>query len=183
MPPVKAPSDIVARAFPERYGEDRRGLGPGSPRGGQGQLRNVIIFPPRYVQPPEGKAIYSEAQVTLGPGPANAEVAVFTLPVNTVGILRELLLNVNNMFVTTNVRWTLLFNQGPVFGYTNLTIFPRSAASVSSSFIAESTFIDVPDRCRISVRINVVDGGTYQLGVTFRGWFWSKSVQARYPHL
>lgn len=184
--PAKLPSDIAARAYPGQYGTTKGGLGPGSPVPSRAQTlgeAGVVAFPPRYVQPREGRAIYQEAQVTLGPGPANATVAVFTLPVNAVGVLRELLLNINNTVATTDVRWTLLFNDGPVTGYTNLTIFPRAAASVSSSFPAESTFIDVPDRGKIAVRINVLDGGTYQVGVSYRGWFWPKSVEARYPQV
>lgn len=97
-----------------------------------------------------------------------------------LGVIRSLTLNINDMLQTTNVRFDLLFDGAPVDGWSDLRIFPRVAASVSATYEPAVTMVLVPEGSQVSVRIRVIDGGTYQVGASYTGWRYSTSLAARY---
>ncbi len=164
------------------------GGGMGAPTPGAGlptpDSLSQIVFPP-WVFPPgnAGRYIFEEDVVNLGPGPVvSTELAgtIFNVPQQNVAVIREINLNVNNLLTTSNIVFRLLFNSGPVEGYDDMRVFPRAASSVSIAFPAESTIIHVPEGARISLAVEILDAGSYQLGASHRGWFYSKDVAKRY---
>ncbi len=138
--------------------------------------------PPWIYSPKEAQYIYREGRVSLtGPNVTSVPASlVFNIPRNNVGVIREINLNINDMVAATVVTWSLRFNDGPVQGFDNLTLFPRIAASVSATFPPESTLINAPDGAKIDIQITLVSATSHLIGATFRGWFYSKEVAYRY---
>lgn len=114
-----------------------------------------------------------------------AEIAAFQIPPNTVGSIRSISVLANALLVTSDIIWTLKYNDVAVQGWNELTINPRAAGSVEVSWVPEETFIWVPEGSRISFDVTVRDAGTYQLSVSAHGWFYSSALaniaQSAYP--
>ena len=108
-----------------------------------------------------------------------AELAAFEIPANTVGAIRSISILANALLVTSDIIWTLKYNDVAVQGWNELTINPRAAGSVEVSWVPDETFIWVPEGSRISFDVTVRDGGTYQLSVTAHGWFYSSALANR----
>lgn len=139
----------------------------------------AAAFPPQYFPPLGASNLFAAAQLSLGPGPTALTPipgCSFTVPANNVGVVRGLTLNVNNLLTTSLITFSLLINGAPLPGFANMFIFPRLAASLASDFPPENTSIEIPDGATVSVAAQVNDPGTYQLGATFRGWYWSKAL-------
>ena len=157
----------------------------GAPTGVQTQpLSRSLMVPPPWMFPPGDAAryIFREDDRTLAGGPvAQTEMvgATFQIPSQNVAVIRELNFNVNNMLITSDITFRVLFNEGPVEGYT-FKIFPRAAASISVAFPAESTVLHVPEATRVSLTVQVADAGVYQVGCSWRGWFYSKDIHNRF---
>lgn len=95
-----------------------------------------------------------------------------TLPQQSLGVIR----NVNifagsavGLSATTNLQFTIRINGAGAPGWTNRTFFPRVASSLEQPFDA---FIHLPAGCTVDAIVKDVDGGTYQAGIWFTGWFW-----------
>ncbi len=183
---ARAPVDIRARETPHAH-KGRGKLGPGSPPpSGVAAMRvaGQVVFPPSIYPPQEGKNFFeqgSQAGVTLATGLIT--LASFQVPSNSIAFVREISLVVNNMLTTTNIRFTLRQNGGGIAGYTNMVLTPRSALSVSATLPAENTVIFINDGALIELVAQVIDGGTYQIGGTFRGWHIPKRTADLYPRL
>lgn len=143
-----------------------------------------IIFPPE-IYPPEGAQYFTADAMAPGLTAANTPVVLpgtivgslglglaFQVPDNHVAVVRGVTIIVNSMAITTDIRWRLKADKAPIPGW-NKTISPRAAGSVEVSFLADFTVVRVPgDGALIELEIQVLDGGTYQAGGTFDGWFW-----------
>lgn len=149
---------------------------PGSPEDRGGLLTKL---PARFMPPPTAQDFSASANQSVGPGPVTAVLATFQIPRGSVGVIRSLNFNINNMLATTVVALALTINQGVAPGWT-YNIFPRAAASVALSFGPEETYIKVPDGSLIGFQVILTDAGTYIIGGTFHGWHFSKSVAAEY---
>lgn len=175
------PKDVLSN---ERVASatDGQPLGPGSP-GGIGAA-GIMAFPPHIYPPREGYIEFlppSTAQTVAGPTTTVVlATPTFNLPANSVGVIRELNFNVNNVLTTTDIRFRVLVNGSPVPGYDSIDIFPRAAASVNLSFPPENTFLRLVDGAAITIEVTVTDGGSYQLGASFRGWHFSKTIGDAY---
>lgn len=169
------PKDMTARQFPVPPG--RRGPGGVGAALTDGGALAPVALPPAFFQPDIGTPFYREGQATLGPGPATWVVPaalVFTLPPHAMGVLRVVTFYVNNMVATTALTFNVLVNGAPVSGLGNVPMFPRLAAFVGESFGgAGEVRIPVPSAGRISINASITDGGTYTVGASFYGWFWS----------
>ena len=190
--PSNVPRDIKAMEHPVNY--DPSGLygGVGAPRSaieGKPHQLSQIVFPP-WIFPPLSFAsyFYPVVDATLIAGPVTVELdaaaatlgdSVFTLPTSSVGVIRSFNLNVNNLLATSDIVFTLLINGAPLAGQ-QFRIFPRAAASVSEAFSPEETVIEVPEGARMSWRVAVGDAVAYQLGVSYRGWYYTKDLANKY---
>ena len=159
-------------------------LGPGTPDGGLGGAAGVMSFPPHIYPPQEGYTEFfprTASQTVTGP---NTTVILtlprFTLPTNSVGVIREMNFNVNSLLVTADITFTVLIDGAPRIGYDAIVIFPRAAASVNKSLDPENTFLKLTDGAQIEIQVTVVDGGSYQLGADYRGWHFSKTIADQY---
>ena len=162
-----------------------QGDGMGAPTGPQMQpISRSLMVPPPWMFPPGDAAryIFREEDQTLAAGPvAQTEMAgsVFQIPTQNVAVIRELNFTINNMLITTDITFRLLFNGAAVEGNI-FKIFPRAASSVSIAFPAESTVIHVPESVRVAITVQVGDAGAYQVGCSWRGWFYSKDIHNRF---
>jgi hypothetical protein len=102
--------------------------------------------------------------------PALFPNAQFQVPPGRVAVIRSISILANNLLVTSDVRWALLFNEVPEPGWDRLTINPRAAGSVEVSWTPEETFIPVPEGALIDWRVTVLDAGTYQVSIAAHGW-------------
>lgn len=149
---------------------------PGSPAARGGELTKL---PARFMPPPTAWDFSASANQSVGPGPTTVELTSFTIPRGSVGVVRSITFNINNMLLTTVVSIALTINQGVAPGW-SYNIHPRAAASVAISFGPEETFIKVPDGSVIGFLVTLTDAGTYTMGGLFHGWHFSKSVAAEY---
>lgn len=189
--PPNTPRDIAAAAQSPEY--DPSGMyGYGSREqllGTKHQLAQ-IVFPPWIYPPPNaGHYVYRVVDATVGPGPVTVELnavtatlgtSVFQIPNNNFGIMRSFNLNVNNLLATSDIVFSILVNGGAIQGHDELRVFPRAAASVSEGFSPEETVLPLPEGARVSFRVTVTDAVAYQLGISWRGWYYGKDLANRY---
>lgn len=157
---------------------------PAQAEGGPPSDLKIVRFPPEFFPPPGSRYIYGEGRATIAGPNTTTVIAGLTVqvPRNAVGVIREINLNINDMLVTTDVRWRFTLSGQLVQGY-DLTLFPRLAASVSASFSPESVSIPFPDGALIQFPITVVDAGSYLVGASYRGWFFSKQTAKEYGYV
>ena len=149
---------------------------PGSPQARGGELTKL---PARFMPPPTAQDFSASASQAVGPGPVQALITNFTIPRGSVGVIRSINFNINNMLATTVVAIALTLNQGVASGW-SYNIFPRAAASLSVAFGPEETFIKVPDGSLVGFLVTLTDAGTYLIGGTFHGWHFSKNLAEEY---
>jgi hypothetical protein len=109
----------------------------------------------------------------------NVLVAGSTLdvPDNNFGVITGVTLDISNMLATTILSWSLLIQDAAPQGYGNLTIFPRAAPFVSNGFTCKIRF---QGAATIKVVYTCTDGGTYDIGAAYSGWFWPENADARW---
>lgn len=169
------PKDIEGRGEPPTTGA--RGAVPGAP-GLPYEPPRPVSFPP-WIFAPVGSTqfFFAGSQTVTGPNTTVTLTAPqFQIPLNQVGVVRDLGFFVNDLLATSDITFRLRFSQHPVQGYDQIFIFPRLAGSVSKSFLPESTVIRVPDNTTIDIEVTVVDAGSYPLGAEFKGWSYSKAL-------
>lgn len=149
----------------------------GAHGGGAVGILTPILAPPWVWKPPQATDFNVFATLTgldtaNTTPPAEFPASVFNVPGGNIAVIRSVSILANNLLVSSNLRWTLLVNSTPTTGWTQLTINPRAAGSVEVSWTPEETFIAIPEGSRISWVVQVLDGGTYQLSVSYHGWFY-----------
>lgn len=136
-------------------------------------------FPANFVPPPTAQDFSASANQSVGPGPVTVVIATFTIPRGSIGVVRSLSFQINNMLVSTIVSFAFTLNEAPVPGW-SYSIFPRAAANVIVSFGPEETFIKVPDGALCGFQVTLTDAGTNLVGGLFHGWHFSKSVAEQF---
>jgi hypothetical protein len=145
----------------------------------QGQL---FRFPPSFAPPPGAQDFQRTGRSTVA-GPSTTTIlgnTTFTIPRGSVGYIRSLTWDANALSVTSDISFTVLFNQAPVPGWQDLRLFPRAASSASLAYSPDETYIWVPDGQTISLQVTVTDGASYLIGGQYHGWYFSKSIAAEY---
>lgn len=147
-------------------------------------LARSLMVPPPWMFPPGEAARYAfgNDDVNLGAGPVAQTVlagTVFQVPTQNVMVIRELTFSANNTLITSDITFRLRINGVAVEGYT-IKLFPRAAASVSSTFTSDSTVVHVPESSVVDITVQVADAGAYQVGANWRGWFYSKDTHERF---
>lgn len=117
---------------------------------------------------------------TSGSTPAVLTGSAFTLPGGMVGVIRSIVLDVNSLLASSDITWTLRFNQSPVQGWDALTIFPRNVAAAQLAWVPEETMIPIPEATTVDFRGTIADGGTYTFGVAWHGWYYPQDVENRF---
>lgn len=189
----KVPSDIPGRLSGRHQatGGGAAGTFPGiAPGAGRpmAQPSSLDVPVPWLVRPFGAREINVNASGTGFTNlntPAVIAGSVFVVPPDNVGVLRSLVLSVNNLLTTSALSWTLRFNGAPVEGWNGLTIFPRAAGSVSDAYGPDETFIMIPEQTTIDVQVIVgaADPATYQAGVTYHGWSYPKRLADKFANI
>lgn len=148
---------------------------PGRP----GEPGTLTRFPANFVPPSTAQDFSAAANASFGPGPLTQVIATFTIPRGSIGVVRSVSFQINNMLVTTLISFAVTINEAPYPGWT-YSIFPRAAANVVVSFGPEETFIKVPDGALVGFQVTRTDAGTNLVGGLFHGWHFSKSIAAQY---
>lgn len=159
-------------------------------RDARGGLANATgsIPSPRWFPVPEAQDFFGFATLAVVTGPGTTAVlslprGVINVASQNVAVVRSLTYVINSMLPTTDVFFTLRFNEAPVQGFDRLQAGPRSAASVGFSFTPEEVMIDVPEGSKIDQTVTVVDPGTYQVSASFKGWWYPKDVWDRWQQM
>lgn len=176
------PSKQTGPAGGRRFSAPLVGGSPAPPP--MGSTRQVV--PPHVYRPPGAIDFVTEFQQTgrnAGNTPAVPAALSTAVPPNNVAFLRSITLACNNMLTSTDLRFRFRQNGAPIQGWGQLTMFPRAAASVTITYGPEEVLIPIGDGATISVEWEVLDGGTYQLGVNYHGWWLSKELWARWEGL
>lgn len=183
--PLHIPTDVANRLVPGGVRSRARSVAGRPIQRGDGIERptSVAVFPPQYMRPPQA-VDFNQSSVNSGvAGPTTTVTPAgleFQLPDATVAVIKSLSLNVNNMTPTAEILFSILFNGSPVPGWNNLRPFPRNAASVSVAWGPEELALPVPEGTEISMSIQVVDAGTYDVGADYHGWFYSVDIENRF---
>jgi hypothetical protein len=160
------PADLIAPFAPFRPAGSG---GPGIDRALQIYLPEIFPIPAAT----EFNTLLTKATVAAE---TNTDFGILIdVPDNNIAIIRGVSLFITNMLTTTQITWTLLTNNGPVGGYSNLFIFPRTAPFVSNAF---DSFIRVDNGQIVRAQFTnpATDGGSYTLGIAVSGWWWPKTL-------
>lgn len=170
---------------------------PVAPPWGLGQGGGPVVVPPSFVGSPVASAqlqiplpevlpipdahefnpLGQIASAVVNAVPIAITGTQFTVPANTLAVIRGVTLYITNMLTTTNVLWSLIIDQASPQGYNQITIFPRAAPFVSNGF---DSMIRFQGPCTVQVVFQNLDGGTYVIGASYSGWFWPESSDARW---
>lgn len=170
------------------------GVVPPSPPSGPGGVggASVVISPPTVERPPEATDFNMDGTLTgrtavntptIFPGPTATLRGAFQVPSNNVAVIRSFALLANQLLVTSNIVWTLLYNEIAVPGWDRLTINPRAASSVELTWGPFETYIPVPEGALIQWSVQVFDVATYQLSVQAHGWYYPTRIAGNFTGL
>lgn len=143
--------------------------------------RRVLIPAPEVLPHPSARDFYdfgTQAAQTLAMGVLI--LAQFPVPAQRVAVVRDIVLNVNNMLATTNIIWRLRQNGSLLPGYGAMTLAGRAAASVASSTSPDSTLIRISEGAIITLESEVFDAGAYDVSCSFHGWHYASALDAKY---
>ncbi len=144
-------------------------------------LGQVQVPPPEVFPHPSARDFYdfgTQAAQTLAMGVI--VLAQFQVPPQRVAVIRDIVLNVNNMLATAVILWRLRQNGSLLPGYGAMTIAGRAAASVSSSTSPDSTIIRISEGAIITLESQVFDAGAYDVSCSFHGWHYAGALDAKY---
>lgn len=148
--------------------------------------QDISIAPPWEVRPAMAREINVDASgtgfvsgTTLIPG------SPFTVPAQNLGIIRSVVLSLNNMLTTSAISWTLRSNGSAIEGWNQITIFPRNAGSVSVAYGPDETYIYLEEGVTVDAQVTVgaADPNAYQAGVTLHGWTYPKRLAQLFGNL
>lgn len=144
----------------------------------QGQ---VLIPAPEVLPHPSARDFYdfgTQAAQTAAMG--IIVLAQFQVPSQRVAVVRDIVLNVNNMIATTSIFWRLRQNGALLPGYGAMTLAGRAAASVASSTSPDSTLIRISEGALLTLESEVIDAGAYGVSASFHGWHYASALDAKY---
>ena len=143
------------------------------------------VLPPGFYPPYGSRYWMISSNQAIGPGPVRTQFSAnsptFTLPVGSTGYVTELLFIVNNLLITSDIVFRLLFNGGAVSGFDAIRM-PQAGLAIYS-FIPERVYQPVPDGATIAIDVLVTDAVTYNLSVMARGHFYDASFDERWKGL
>lgn len=164
---------------------DARFVLPGEQRAGAARSGPVVTgvtvnrYPPELYPIPEARsfALFDTADMTGAGATATPAGLVLQLTDGYSAVIRSITIDLNDITVATNVRYTIRVGGASVPGYDQLRHFPRNASSVSRDFDA---FIVVEDGRKIDALFTNVDGGAYKVGLSMTGWIWPTAAGRRW---
>lgn len=178
------------RTFPKDIAARRQ---PGAPAPGGDGLTTMermaatqkMLLPPGFY-PPYGSQNWMLAGNQSMPGAGvttkfSGVGASFQVPDGFSGYVTELQVVVNNLLVTSDITFRLLFDDGAVSGFDKM-LMPQAGMAVYV-WGPDKTYIPVPDGTKIEVSVSIVDAGPYLLSILARGWFYQGQINERWKGL
>jgi hypothetical protein len=158
------------------------GEAPGNP--GTGGGRSVVVaIPPFEDTPIPGSSelfrILQTANVIPG---ATLVSATLDLEIDQgyYGLIAFFSIFCNAPSVTSNIRWAIRANGGPIAGWDAISFSPRAASSFERTFGAT---IRIPGGTKISVAITNNGVAAEDVGASYGGWFAPQRAVEKYTGL
>lgn len=142
--------------------------------------RQLAAYYPEQYPIPDARIFAVEGDATTAVAQNNVQIplnAQAVIPPNVMGIVKSLTFQIDNMLITTNVVFTLLYNLVPVQGYNNIKLFPRAAPYVGLEYDTPFRFVGPGT---FTCTFSNLDGGTYTVGVNFDGFYWPVTSDGRW---
>lgn len=140
-----------------------------------------LAYDPRVVPPRDAVGWRRQFAGTVGPGPTSTVAVTLTIPQHLRAVVREFVVDINNLLSTSDVSWSLQVNGGEVPGWTYRQ-FPFASPHVTVSLLSmqDQWPIEIPGNAVVSVLVTVGDANTYSIGVNIAGWLFSTGYD-EYP--
>lgn len=141
------------------------------------------IFPPWTTKIPASQDFFARDYEMIVPAGVGATVTsaafAFRLPQDHVGWLQQFALYVRGSLATTQLRWTVRINGGPVPGWDNKANPPGAANLV---LITDNDLNKrIPNGALVDVLVTNVDGAAITgVGGFIAGWYHPKQDELRY---
>lgn len=187
----QAPPDMETKNLPPRGGVGSGGGGGGWSGTGPGvggaaspsePIQRIHTVPPWFdVRPPSAREIGPLRALQAGFTAANTPAVLpfaFTLPSARTGAIKSFGIQASNLLLTSQIFWTIFFNEIPVQGFTDVSLYPAAAVVSGLNWEPSEVNLIVPEASVITVGVNVLDGGTYQLGAELHGWHVASKLHA-----
>lgn len=154
---------------------------PGRAFAPEGNIPTVSIPPPWQFPIPGAVDFYliEKSEVLAAVVGASVTPDALRLAVGSgfKAVVRFVTIFVNAPDTTTDVDWSLLVNNGPVRGWSNLTTFPRVANNISIDF---DGVVRISQASIVQVRIrNNAATGPWTVGAAYGGWVWPIASERR----
>lgn len=172
---VAVPGDAAARAAPRAAGAGGAAVlpfpGAGAGAGGVGFTRTIP--PVNEVRPPAGTDFIVGGELagaTAATTPAVVPGVTFTVPLGSKGYVRSITLQVQNVLVTSVIRWALRDNAGAVPGWQSIPTLSGAIAVWSQSWGPDEVYVPIEPGHTVDVSVTVTDGAAYTVGAIIHGW-------------
>jgi len=179
----QAPPDIATKNQPPTGGRGFSGGGGGGfggsgPGGGlpSAPIQKTYTVPPWFeVRPPSAREIgplrgFQAGYTALNTPAVLPGTLTFTLPPARTGVIKSFGIQATNLLLTSLVFWTIMIDNSPVEGFTDVSLYPAALPLSMLGWGPDETNLIVPEASTITVGVNVLDGGAYQLGAELHGW-------------
>lgn len=182
----RTPSDILARRH-AAGGRGSRALAIGSAGTlgvpvrlpGQEYGVDLTIRPPEEIQYPQSSDLYLQGESAAVATGTTVQVATFTLPAGTVGVLRSIMLYARSFTPAAQCDWTVRVNGGAVEGWTR-RIPPQNSVYAAVAYGPDEVLIRLPASAVVELLVGVVAGGPLALGMQAAGWYYPATLGERY---
>lgn len=156
-------------------------LGEGSPAGETAARRAVYALPPPTEAPAPGSTYFRAQGRNSGQVAADGEVTLATvqMPVGQLGIIRIVEFDVNGLLTSSDIVFRIRLDGSIPPGW-EWRPFPTAAAFFAKEFPPEYVYIRIPETGLVQVTAEVIDAGTYDLGIDAGGWQYGAELRDGY---
>jgi len=177
--PWRTPPQFVATPGEPSKGAARPGGGaaplPFGGGGGGGALPGFVrtVPPVNEVKPPQGQDFIvggNLAGASVVTTPAVVTGVTFTVPLGSVGYIRSVVFQVQQVLVTSDIAFAVRVDQTPVQGWARVPVLPAAIAVWSQSWGPEEVYVEVQPGRTVDITVTVLDGGAYNVGAIMHGW-------------
>lgn len=146
---------------------------PGGPPSAAALLPQTLQLPLPWVVPiPDAQFFTLQGTKSTAAAEQNVLIPNVQLIVEAgvEGVIDGFVFSVQNLVVTSNLTFSLLFNGNPVQGFKDLLIFP---ANLALSQFTWSGVLRVPQNTKVEVSYTNTAGDAHLVGADVTGWTWA----------
>lgn len=143
---------------------------PGAAGGGGAPAAVVRTVPPVSVEMPPGATPFAPGGERSLSSSAYTTItgASFDVPAGSVGFVKGVTLQVQNVTPTSAIYWTLRVNHNPAPGLSGVYILPANIPVWNQGW---TVTVVVPSGRNVDVQFSVQDGATYTVAAQLFGWY------------